>query len=81
MNEIDIINKARTPIELSGPAYDELLITCDKAFASAIESTYKNYVMIGAPIMARDKIISLVSLYIIKCRLIMPRFLSYLGSN
>ena len=63
INEIEIINKARTPIELSGPAYDELLITCDKAFATAIESTYTNYVMIGAPIMSRDKIMSLVSLY------------------
>ena len=30
--------------ELSGPVYDELLITCDKAFASAIEKTYTYYV-------------------------------------
>ena len=81
IKEIDIINKAHTPIEPSGHAYDDLLITCDKAFASAIESTYTSYVMIGAPIMARDKIMSLVSLYMASMPSHYATFLNYLGSN
>ena len=63
MKQSDILIKSYAPIDMNSEVYENLLTRCDKLFKEGIERTYTDYVVIGSPIVSRDKIESMVSLY------------------
>ena len=63
IKQSDTLVKSYAPINMKPKVYDDMLFNCDTKFKQATEVTYKDYVVIGSPIISRAKIDTMVDVY------------------